>query len=1100
MNLHPIRSILLIFLWLYITDMHAIDDKYYQIEKRIFIQKGLSQSRILSIIEDERGFMWFGTADGLNRYDGYTTKIFRHRINDKSSLPNNFINSMVEDQDGNIWVGTKDGVVLFNPYTETFVSLRETDSAKNELGANLIASCALDSNQDLWCGTFGYGIFKIDHNTFEKHYFLYSTEDSLYLNHISKIFIDSQNHLWLGAFHDNMMISYNISTDELNSYPMEGVKASELKQYRPTAFFEDSKHRIWVGLVDYMSTKGSLYYKESGQSVFKNYKDIIESDFASIYFDSFNSIVSITGNKEGQYWFASLLSGIFSFKFGETPVASYVVSPQKDATINCLCLGSNNILWIGTNGYGVELSIPDNSDFNLISSRINSEFPIASIRAFDEDDHYYWVGGYNGLVKISKDFEKFETVYMASIYTLAGDLQDKNLLWAGSEGGGLLKYDKKKNLFTQVELNSGKLDDFNIKYIYKIVPYSDTLLLIGTGQGLIGYNPQKQTVTPFHFLSNQGTSLDIMVSTIFRDRSGNILIGYVDGKIGRLDMAEQVVKNFSVIPGLQDINSFNPINCIYQDTENNYWIATTNGLIQYDVNTAKLRLYTEDDGLPNSFIYGILPDKSGNLWLSTNNGISSFSPKDQLFRNFDVSDGLQSNEFNTGAFFEDDNGMFFFGGIGGFNYFNPTMIRQNSIQPAIQITDIKVNNQYLTLSKEEIATHQLEIQPDEEIITIDFSGLSFINNNKNKYKYKINELNEDWIDLGNYHQITFNNLAPGKYTLEILASNNHGLWLNKPYAFSIVVLPTFFESVFFKWLIGILILVLIFVGIQIRLRQLIKQKSQLQLFADKQTESLVATNDTLKNVIKELKTTTSELEMSNKTKEKFLSIIAHDLMGPLGVIEGFSDMLNKKEYQFTESEMADYIETINTSAKGLISLLSNLLHWSRLQRKSLKINPTAILLKNIIDETVNLLQGNIKNKEIELSVLVDEQDKVLADYNMLSTILRNLISNAVKFTSSKGKIIIDSKSKDQQVLISIADTGVGIADEILSKLFNPEEFVTTKGTNNESGTGLGLNLVSEFVTLNKGTIEIKSQVNVGTTFYLTFPKPMQESENSVISS
>jgi len=158
------------------------------------------------------------------------------------------------------------------------------------------------------------------------------------------------------------------------------------------------------------------------------------------------------------------------------------------------------------------------------------------------------------------------------------------------------------------------------------------------------------------------------------------------------------------------------------------------------------------------------------------------------------------------------------------------------------------------------------------------------------------------------------------------------------------------------------------------------------------------------------------------------------------------------------------------------------------------------LLKNIIEETVNLLQGNIKNKEIELSILVDDQAVVLADYNMLSTILRNLISNAVKFTSSKGKIIIDAKSKDQQVEISIADTGVGIADEILSKLFNPEEFVTTKGTNNESGTGLGLNLVSEFVTLNKGTIEIKSQVNVGTTFYLTFPKPMQESENSVISS
>jgi len=1088
MSLHPTRSILLIFLWLYITDMHAIDDKYYQIDKRIFIQQGLSQSRILSIIEDDRGFMWFGSADGLNRYDGYATKIFRHKVNDSTSLPNNFINSMVEDQDGNIWVGTKDGAALFNPYTETFVSFRETDSAKNELGANLIASCALDSNQDLWCGTFGYGIFKIDHNTFEKQYFLYSPDDSLHLNHISKIFIDSQNHLWLGAFHDNMMISYDITKDELDRYPMEGIKASEHKQFRPNAFFEDSQHRIWVGLVDYMSTKGSLYYMESGQSLFRNYKDIIESDFASIYFDSFNSIVSITGNKEGQYWFASLLSGIFSFKFGETPVANYTVSPQKDATINFLCLGSNNILWIGTNGYGVELSVPDKSDFNLISSRINSRFPIASIRTFNEDDYNYWVGGYNGLVKISKDFEKFETVYEGSIYTLAGDMHDKNLLWAGSEGGGLLKYNKEKNLFTHVELNSGKLDDFNIKYIYIIVPYSDTLLLVGTGQGLIGYNPHNLTVTPFPYLSNQGTLLDITVRTISNDRSGNILIGYIDGKIGRLDMAQQVVKNYSVIPGLQDVNSFNPINCIYQDPESNFWIATTNGLIKYNINTAELRLYTEDDGLPNSFIYGILPDKSGNLWLSTNNGISSFSPGDQLFKNFDVSDGLQSNEFNTGAYFEGNNGMFFFGGIGGFNYFNPTKIKQNSIPPKLEITGIKIDNKYLKLTKDQHTHQTLTIQPDEEVFTIEFAGLSYINVDKNQYKYKIVELNHDWVDLGGQHQITFNNMPPGSYHLEILACNNHGLWLTKPYTMTIVILPTFVESVYFKWLLILLIILLVFLGVRIRLRQVTKQKNRLQIYADQQTASLKEANKTLKEEITKHQTTANELEASNKTKDKFLSIIAHDLMGPFSVIVGFSELLLDQDNSIGEAEKQAFIKSIHNSTKELVSLLNNLLQWSKLQSRSLKCKPQLIQLKNIIVESSTLLSGNINEKQIDFKVDVADGTTLYADKNMVSTILRNLISNAIKFTPNHGIIEIKSETRDDKELITISDTGVGIPDKNLEKIFNPEETITTKGTNNESGTGLGLSLVYEFVIINNGKIWIKSTVNKGTTFYFTLPK------------
>ena len=1079
------RVLLFLFLFL-LFDLYAINDKTFQIDKRIILQEGLSQSRILSIIEDERGFMWFGTADGLNRYDGYNFKIFRNIFNDSTSLPNNVINSMVEDDDGNIWIGTNNGLVIFNPYTEIFKLLRETDSTTIAQGANIITSCVIDKNKNIWYCTRGYGIFKVNHNTLEKEVLLLNETDSLHLKNINTLYIDSFNRLWIGCFIDKVVLVYNIDKDKLERYTIDGIADKDVTSLKVNSFFEDNDNRIWISCHDYEGKNGGLFFLDGGQTSFNNYRQYFSKKFHESFNDLFSTLTNFSGDDAGNIWVASYNGGVFKIKFGNTPIVYFNQYPFKYVGNNCIYRDSRGILWIGTNGYGIEISLPDNTEFELMNNKINTDFSIKSIRTFAEDDNHYWVGGYFGLSKMKKDFSKINTFHLESVYTIANCTNNPNLMWTGSEGRGLMSLNKTDNLLSSIIIKSDEAYQYLLNVIFVIYPIDDTLLLLGTYEGLIGYNSVSKTITRYPYLSSTSNKRTLRtVRTIYKDRSGNILIGYVYGGIGKLILNKKRVEKFNIIPELQSLNINNPINCIYNDKKNIYWIATSNGLVMYDTRDEKTKLFTEADGLPNSHIYAILPDDEDNLWLSTNNGLSCYNPGEGIFRNYDVSDGLQNNEFNTGAYFKASNGTLFFGGIKGFNYFNPKKIKQNSIIPELVITGIKISNQYLKMNKQELSQHKLTIQPDQEVFTIEFAGLSFINSNRNQYKYKIKELNQEWIQLGNQHYITLINMSPNTYTLEIWASNNHGLWLKNPYTFTIVVLPTFFESVYFKWLIVVLTIILIIIGYRIRLRNLTRQKNKLQVFADHQTANLLTTNKTLKNEIIKHKTTADELNVSNKTKDKFLSIIAHDIINPLGVILGFSDLLTDEENEFDEKDKLSFIQTINLTAKELISLLSNLLQWSRLQSDSITPKPQSIILKNIVSETITLLQGNIVKKEINLTINIDEKIKIEADNNMLSTILRNLLSNAVKFTPDKGKISIASKRINDMVEVSITDNGVGISKENLDKLFTSDENITTKGTNNESGTGLGLGLVYEFVIMNGGKIWVTSEVGKGSTFYFT---------------
>ena len=1094
------KCVILLFFFCLASNIYATNDTIFQIDKRIILQKGLSQSRVHSIIEDERGFMWFGTADGLNRYDGYTFKIFRNIFNDTTSLPSNIINSMVEDIDGNIWIGTNNGVVLFNPYTETFKSIIETDSTAVSHGANIINSVAIDSDNNIWYCSPNYGISKIDYHTLKTEKLLFYTDNTLQIKNILKIDIDGLNRLWISSSICNIVYAYNITENIFEEYPVDNFANHSDTNDIITSFYEDKIGRIWTCITDNKLELGGIYYLDKGTKKFKSYNQFISKEFLSKHSQEINSVVAFVNDDEGNLWFASMYSGLFKIKYGESPIVYYNSLNDKYTGNYCLYRSKNGILWIGTNGYGIELSIPHNTVFNLISNETNDNFSIKSIRTFTEDKDYYWVGGYFGLSKINKDFSKIQSYFNWNVYTLANNVNNNKYLWYGSEGNGFNSIDKATESFSAVKLNLNGLDRAMINFLYVIYPVNDTLILLGALEGLFGYNPisgnlinysdpkqHKTRKSHYAYFSSSSNIEGTTVRSITEDRFGNILIGYTQGGVGKLNLKEKRVEKFNALSNFKTFSKYNPINCIYQDKNNTYWMATNNGLAMFNPTTNTSRVFTEADGLPNSHIYSILPDDEDNLWLSTNNGLSCYNVQEGIFRNYNESDGLQDNEFNTGAYYKANDGTLFFGGIKGFNYFNPKNIKQNSIMPELVITGIKISNKYLKLTKKELSQRKLIIQPNQEVVTIEFAGLSFVNSDKNQYIYKIKELNKEWIQLGNSHQITFNNMSPGTYTLEILASNNHGKWLKKPFTYTIVVLPTFLESVYFKWLLAVIIVLIFIIGYRIRVRQITNQRNKIRVYADTQTKNLKKSNESLKVEIHKHKTTSNELAASNKTKDKFLSIMAHDIISPLGVILGFSDLLNQKDDDFSENDKSSFIQTINITAKGLSSLISNLLQWSRLQNDTINPKPTSIGLRNITLETTNLLKGNLEEKDINLKTDIDNKIKILADSNMISTIIRNLVSNAIKFTPNNGEICIKAVHVNNMIQISIIDNGIGIPKEKLDMLFNHNKTYTTKGTNNESGTGLGLVLVYDFVILSGGKIWVKSEINKGTVFHFTMP-------------
>lgn len=1056
----------------------------YTFEK-ITNSMGLSQGRIHTIIEDKTGFMWFGTKDGLNWYNGYEIKTFKKIPSDTNSISNNDISKIILDYKGNLWIATAQGLNRFNSDDETFTKIYFSKNTINDIANNTIIDVCSHKDK-LYATTFSGGFYMIDPIT-EKVRCLKKPKQLTYkefVNYFSPIGA-TNDKIWF--FISKELFYYDLKEDEVQKINCDGIDEiayeMEFSKIIPT-----TNKRL---LISTFGRSIVIYDPKTNEisNFFPTIPVINHDHFLAIYDFVINDSIMYVGTHYEGLYIINMNSGLIT-NLRHDPEVNYSISSNNIRTIY---VDKNNLIWIGTNGRGINILSPTSLKFkglkyDLLDPKTNNTL---SVRAFliDGEDNL-WVGGYNALYKIDRKKDQV-TRYMDElpVYSLLMDPIHKDTMWVGLEGPALAKFNIKTGDYIVFHplLKKHKIVG---DVVYSFLADSN-IIWAGTQLGLNRYNiltDENEFIShdPYDSTSiNLGGVVDIM-----KDINGDIWIGTNKGGVGVFNDKDLKFKHFLADTKKPRSLSGNSIKDIFQDSKGDIWIATTEGLNRYKYESNDFDVYNRENLFSADVIYGIQEDNNRNLWISTNHGICRFNPETLEKKCFSKKDGLQDNEFNTGAHYMSDEGEMFFGGVNGFNYFFPEDIVDNPLKPDIVFTKLKKLNEEIKLNPGIQNLESLTFDHDDAIFTIEFSALNFTKPSKNQYAYKLEGVegaSDEWINIGNRNFFDFTGLKPGEYVFRVKASNNDGVWNENDTSIRIIIKPPFWNTFAFRVFAIIGTIIMIYLIFILRVRSINHQKKKLSRLVDEKTQELQNTNSNLRNEIEFRKKAEKELAIANKTKDKFFSIIGHDLKSPLNSLLGFTDLLHKEYNAFDDAQKKEFIEDIYKNTSNLSKLTDNLLFWARTQTGKIVADPANLNIDEIVYENVELLKQQAFSKEISIDVNILEGMQVYIDKNMANTVFRNIISNAIKFTNRGGKIKIDGEELTEYIDIRITDNGVGMNQEAVQSLFNITKKFKTYGTEDETGTGLGLIVCKEFMLKSNGDILVESEPGKGSKFIVRMP-------------
>ncbi|NEO29781.1 MAG: PAS domain S-box protein [Symploca sp. SIO3C6] len=779
--------------------------------KQLTVNQGLSQSCIFAILQDSRGFMWFGTQDGLNRYDGYRFITYKYDQDDLHSLSDNWVNSIYEDHEGFIWVGT-DGLGLnkFNYETEQFTRYTDEPNNPNSLDGNRVLSIHEDKSGRLWIGTAGGGINLFNRQTEQFIHYRHDPDNpqSLSSNTILSIYEDKSGRFWLGTAGGGLNL-FNRQTEQFIHYQHDPDNPRSLSSNTILSIYEDKSGRFWLG-----TEKGglNLFNRQTGQ--FIHYQH--DPDNPQSVSD--NTINSIVEDSSGNLWLAT--SSWYGNNYGTalekfSPESEEFTHYQHDPynpkslsenVIPSLWKSNSEILWIGTGFSGInKLDLKDNKFVNYQNNPENpnnlSDNHISSI--YEGRDGSLWIGTFNkGLDKLNRETGEFihyrhelnnpNSLSSNDIWSVYEDHLGN--LWIGTFNAGLNKLNLKTGEFTHYlhqPNNSNSLSDDTVVSIYE-----DHLgiLWFGTFSGGVNkFDPETGHFTHYTYNPDDPNSLsDNNIWVIYEDQEGAIWLGgYGQGGLNKFNRETEQFTRYKHDPNNSNSLSYDRIDAIHEDRSGILWIGTYGGgLNKFDKSTDKWTIYTEKEGLSNNSVIGILEDDQGNLWLSTGKGLSKFNPQTETFRNYDVSDGLQGNEFDgVKAHLQSKAGEMFFGGLNGFNSFFPEQVKDNPYIPPIVITDFKIFNESVKLDKTIAATQQIKLSYKENFFSFEFSALDYTNPQKNQYAYKLEGFDKNWINSRTRRYASYTNLDAGTYIFKVKGSNNDGVWNQQGTAITIIITP-----------------------------------------------------------------------------------------------------------------------------------------------------------------------------------------------------------------------------------------------------------------------------------------------------------------------
>tara|TARA_R100001143_G_scaffold63570_1_gene72059 strand:+ start:12819 stop:16958 length:4140 start_codon:yes stop_codon:yes gene_type:complete len=1053
--------------------------------RHLTIDDGLSQNAVYSILQDSRGFMWFGTKDGLNRYDGRNFVTYQHNPFDSTSISDAYVSRIYEDSRGRIWAGSLSGDVnILNTKTDLFCKLPLENNTGEKITTNEITDITEGPDGTIWISTKGDGLIKIlidddvDNScnySFKQYLHNPGDDQSLNSNRVGNLFFDSDQTFWIGTeeglnqFHEE---SESFSRTVFETRHPDAPTSSG--QYKITAMHESRAGDFWMGvqsgLVKFDRLTGSYEF-------YPNRYEVFEYGWGSVH--------KIVEDPKGHFWLGSV-AGLMQFDPSTKQFSYHRHDPLNSQSlsyniVSSLLIDNTGILWIGTSGMGINIL-----DFkaNRFSTLVRPPDPSSRIAGFsirsvlEDNSGNVWISAdvlyrWNRETGELKSFEAHSDLIDQFGNTDAYSMVQatNGLIWVASEQG-LYRHDPVTSQSRMYTYSTDDRSGLLTPAVNAVYQDRDGAIWIATHNHFSRMTDEETGTFQHYRYHPLELSIGIARPVIFQDANGLFWIGTTDRMV-RFDPVTEVFTTFQNNPDQPNSLSNNHIKSILADPEQPgqyLWIGTSGGLNKFDYRTETFEHITERDGLPNDVVYGILPDGDGNLWLSTNKGLSRFNPQAKTFRNFDVSDGLQSNEFNTGAFFRSNSGELFFGGIQGLNYFYPDQIQDNPHLPPVVLTGLRLGNRQVTkksdptlLSTSLHAVQELIFSHKDDVITFEFAALDYSAPEKNRYMYKLQGFNDDWIDAGNQGTATYTNLPHGKYTLRVKGSNNDGIWNEDGLALAVFVTPPWWRT---WWAYGMY--VILFLNGLYFLR-----RYELNRF-------------NLKNDLKLERVETDSLRKLDQLKSHFFTNISHEFRTPLTLIIGQIETLLDSE---NDRNRKKKLVSVNSNAEQLLTMVNQLLDLSKLEAGKMEFSPDKQNIVSFLKNHLFSFETLAETKNISLNFMsAHAKIPVSFEADKMEKVFFNLFMNAFKFTENGGRIDVSVETPQPDIVeIRVRDSGIGISKDRLPYIFDRFYQADPSNTRKYEGTGIGLALAHELITLHNGTISVESEEGVGTEFIIRLP-------------